>query len=69
MDPLEALNTLGAKVSPALTRPGPLRITARDCVICGPDQDCICHTIEFGSAEYMARLDALHGRKRGEVSH
>lgn len=61
-DPVAALKSLGAKVSPALTRPGPLVITARDCVICGPDTDCICHTIEFGSPEYFARIDRLHGR-------
>lgn len=38
------------------------QITARSCVICGPDTDCICHTIEFGSDEYFARLDRAHGR-------
>jgi hypothetical protein len=65
VDALEVLNSLGAKVSPALTRPGPLRITARDCVLCGPHQDCICHTIEFASPEYFARLDALHGKHPG----
>lgn len=60
MAPLEILDALGAVVSPALTRPGPLVVAARDCVLCGPEQDCICHTIEFGSPEYMARLDRLH---------
>lgn len=65
-NPVAALNWLGAKVSPALTRPGPLVITARDCVICGPDTDCICHTIEFGSPEYLARFDRIHGRNRGQ---
>lgn len=62
-EPMEMLEQLGAKISPALTRPGPLRITARDCVICGPDMDCICHTIEFGSPEYFERLDKLHGKR------
>jgi hypothetical protein len=62
MDPLETLEALNAKLSPALTRRGPFRVTARDCVLCGPGQDCRCAEIKFGSAEYMARLDALHGR-------
>lgn len=62
-DPVAILGDLGAKWSPAFTREGPLTITARDCVICGPGTDCICHTIEFGSPEYYARLDRLHGRK------
>jgi hypothetical protein len=57
-----ALNWLGAKWSPALTREGPLTITSRDCVLCGPAMDCICHTIEFGSDEYFARLDRIHGK-------
>jgi hypothetical protein len=61
-DPHAVLEQLGAKWSPAFSRPGPLTITARDCVLCGPHQDCICHTIEFGSPEYFARLDRLHGR-------
>ena len=65
MAPLEILNALGAVISPALTRPGPLTITARDCVLCGPEQDCRCHEAEFGSDEYFARLDRLHGRSRG----
>lgn len=41
-NPAAALNWLGAKWSPAFSRPGPLRITARDCVLCGPAQDCQC---------------------------
>jgi hypothetical protein len=56
------VKALNGKVSPALTRRGPLVITARDCVICGPKTDCICHTIKFGSPEYFARIDRLHGR-------
>lgn len=60
--PAELLEHLGAKMSPALSRPGPLRITSRDCVLCGPEQDCRCAEVEFGSAEYFARLDRLHGR-------
>jgi len=62
-DPLAALASLGAKWSPAFTRPGPLEITARDCVLCGPDQDCDCASTPFGSLEYMAKIDRLHGRK------
>jgi hypothetical protein len=61
-NPVAALNYLGAKWSPAFSRDGELSITSRDCVICGPSMDCICSTIEFGSPEYMARLDKLHGR-------
>jgi hypothetical protein len=64
-DPAEVLAVLGAVVSPAFSRPGPFVITARDCVLCGPERDCYCDQIKFGSAEYVARLDALHGRKRG----
>lgn len=64
---MEALRALGAKISPALTRPGPLSITSRDCVICGPDMDCICDQIEFGSPEYFTRLDRLHGRDTGNA--
>jgi hypothetical protein len=37
-------------------------ITSRSCVICGPDKDCDCHTVEFGSDEYFARIDRAHGR-------
>lgn len=54
---------LGAQWSPAIGRPGPLEITARDCVLCGPGRDCDCASTPFGSDEYFARLDALHGRK------
>jgi len=66
MNAKEALDQLGAKWSPAFSRPGPLTFTARDCVICSalnPGTDCICHTIEFGSDEYFARFDRLHGRR------
>ena len=67
-NPMDILREMGAKISPALTRPEPLRITARDCVLCGPDTDCYCHTIEFGSPEYMARLgNRLHGRNTGNA--
>jgi hypothetical protein len=61
-DAVETSASLGAKISPAFTRDGPLRITSRDCVMCGPATDCICHTIEFGSDEYFTRLDRLHGK-------
>jgi hypothetical protein len=63
--PAEILAELGAKWSPAFSRPGPLTITAYDCAICSrldPGTPCRCHEIEFGSAEYLARLDRLHGR-------
>jgi hypothetical protein len=63
--PREILDQLGAKWSPAFSRPGPLTFTARDCVLCGPHQDCRCSEIEFGSDEYFARLDRLHGRTGG----
>jgi hypothetical protein len=68
--PIEILGRLGAKWSPAFSRPGPLEITARDCAICSvldPGTDCICHTIEFGSPEYFARLDRLHGGNQGNA--
>lgn len=38
------------------------QITSRSCVLCGPDKDCDCHTVEFGSDEYFARIDRAHGR-------
>ena len=66
MDAKTALDQLGAKWSPAFDRPRPLHFTARDCVICNvvrPEQDCNCHEIEFGSDEYFARLDRVHGRR------
>lgn len=63
-DPKVILDQLGAKWSPAFSRPGPLVFTSRDCVLCGPDQDCRCAEVEFGSPEYFARIDALHGRSR-----
>lgn len=37
-------------------------ITARSCVLCGPDKDCDCIDVEFGSDEYFARIDRAHGR-------
>jgi hypothetical protein len=55
--------------SPAFARDGELTFTARDCAICSrlnPGEDCICNSIQFGSAEYFARLDRLHGR--GQVT-
>ena len=41
-DPTAILDQLGAKWSPAFSRPGPLVITSRDCVLCGPARDCSC---------------------------
>ena len=41
-DPTAILDQLGAKWSPAFSRPGPLVITSRDCVLCGPERDCQC---------------------------
>ena len=41
-DPVSIVDQLGAKWSPAFSRPGPLTITARDCVLCGPERDCQC---------------------------
>jgi hypothetical protein len=58
----EILDQLGAKWSPAFTRPGPLTITSRDCVLC-PGMDCECADITFGSPRYFAKLDAIHGRE------
>jgi hypothetical protein len=68
-EPMDILRDMGAKISPTLTRPGPLEINSRSCVICSalnPGEDCICHTIEFGSDEYFARLDRLHGRNKSD---
>ena len=62
MDEKRMLDSLGARWSPAFSRPGPLTITSRDCVLC-PGMDCECADVEFGSDRYFAKLDAIHGRK------
>lgn len=64
ISPVKIVNELGGLISPALLRQGPLEFISRDCVICGPNIDCICDSIEFGSAEYFVRLDRIHNRKR-----
>lgn len=61
-DPVGALAYLGAVVSPAVTGAAPLDEYA--CVLCRPAA-CNCAEIEFGSPEYMARIDRLHGRRGG----
>jgi hypothetical protein len=53
---------LSWKWSPAFSRPGPLTVTSRDCPLC-VGLDCECADIEFGSARYLAKLDAIHGRQ------
>jgi hypothetical protein len=55
-NPVAALNWLGARWSPAFSRPGPLVITARDCVLCGPQQDCQCRPCEatYENPYYLA---------------
>lgn len=40
------------------------QITSRSCVLCGPDKDCDCINVEFGSEEYFARIDRAHGSGR-----
>jgi hypothetical protein len=61
-DPVGALAYLGAVVSPAVTGDAPLDQYA--CVLCRP-APCNCAEIEFGSPEYMAKVDRLHGRRGG----
>ena len=63
IDPIAALDSLGAKWSPAFSRPGPLVITARNCVLCS-GIECECAGVEFGSDRYFAKLDKIHGRTR-----
>jgi hypothetical protein len=63
-DPMDMLRRLNARISPALTGDAPL--DSYSCVLCGPLTACICHTIEFGSNEYFARLDRAHGRQPRE---
>lgn len=63
-DPVSIVKSLGGKMSPAFSRRGPLNITSRDCVLCGPSKDCDCASVRFGSAEYLRRLDAAHSRRR-----
>lgn len=38
------------------------QITSRSCVLCGPNKDCDCASVEFGSEEYFARINRAHGR-------
>jgi hypothetical protein len=61
-DPVGALAYLGAVVSPAVTGDAPLDQYA--CVLCRPAA-CNCAETEFGSPEYMAKIDRLHGPRRG----
>ncbi|KJE20343.1 hypothetical protein FF36_05317 [Frankia torreyi] len=49
-DAVEAVQALGGLISPDMAT----------CVICGPS--CRCAEVEFGSDEYFARLDRVHGR-------
>jgi hypothetical protein len=60
VDALAALRSLGALISPDLATGN---ITSRSCVLCGPQKDCDCASVEFGSPEYFARIDRAHGRK------
>jgi hypothetical protein len=66
-DPMAALLALGARVSPALTRPGPLVITARDCVACGPDRDCQCRPCEAPYLRWGAEAAEPCGMTIGPV--
>lgn len=51
MTAVEMVEALGGKVSPDM----------ETCVICG--KTCRCAGVEFGSAEYVERIDRLHGRR------
>jgi hypothetical protein len=56
-----ALDQLGAKLSPDLSAyaSGDLDASQVRCVLC---THAPCDCPEFGSAEYLAALDRLHGR-------
>lgn len=58
------VKTKGASIimSGALFSEGPMQITSRSCVLCGPDKDCDCASVQFGSDEYYARIDRAHNR-------
>jgi len=49
-------------MSGSLFGQGPIEITSRSCVLCGPDKDCDCASVQFGSDEYFARINRAHGR-------
>ncbi len=67
MNPSEALDELGAVWSPSVDDYATGRIDAAqvECLMC---QQVPCGTPNpcptFGSPEYMARIDEIHGRKR-----
>lgn len=56
-DAVEILRKLGARWSPAFSRSGPLVITARDCVLCGPERDCRCRPCPAPYRRYLATED------------
>lgn len=63
MDPQEALDQLDAKWSPSFDDYAAGRIDASriQCVLCG-QVPCCCP--DFGTPEYFALLDRVHGRSR-----
>ncbi len=67
MSPTDALTQLGAVWSPSFDdyATGRIRADQIECLMCG---QAPCGTPNpcptFGSAEYMARLDEIHGRTR-----
>lgn len=62
--PPRKIKTGGVSVimSGALFGEGPIEITLRSCVLCGPDKDCDCASVQFGSDEYFARVNRAHGK-------
>jgi hypothetical protein len=63
-DPVDALNRLGAIWSPDFDAyaSGQLDASRVRCALC---QHAPCDCPPFGTAEYVALLDARHGRNRG----
>jgi hypothetical protein len=63
-DPAETLNALGAAWSPDFDgyASGQLDISQVRCVLCG---HAPCDCPPFGTPEYLALVDRLHGRTRG----
>lgn len=63
-NPVAALNTLGAVWSPDFDgyASGQLDISQVRCVLCGLAP---CNCPPFGTPDYMALVDRLHGRARG----
>jgi hypothetical protein len=62
LSPIDALKALGAKVSPDFDdyAAGRIGVAQVRCVLCG---HAPCQCPPFGTPEYLALVDRLHGRR------